>query len=250
MEKHNNEFIIKLAVDGTLEVKVTDPNKTIRDQISSIVSVLDLPMLNNDRSPIQYLLGRAMEDGNDLEILEFEDADGRELALIDYNVQSGDYLNLISVPVAGSPGVFLYEIEITSTDITALELIETISTEWGLNVYYIKNKQRIEPYLDVNFNNNKCLKGFSYWNFAIDTLSDYFYPKNGVYKTLSELGMTPGIRIYIGASYLPNAPRKPNIINKVKSIIINYKMRFKFKTKHKGISYKWINPDITRIINK
>ena len=38
-----DEFIINLTIDGTefeeVEVKVTDPNKTIRDQISSIVSV-------------------------------------------------------------------------------------------------------------------------------------------------------------------------------------------------------------------
>ena len=38
-----DEFIINLTIDGTefeeVEVKVTDPNKTIRDQISSIVSL-------------------------------------------------------------------------------------------------------------------------------------------------------------------------------------------------------------------
>ena len=37
----DDEFIINLTIDGTefeeVEVKVTDPNKTIRDQISSIV---------------------------------------------------------------------------------------------------------------------------------------------------------------------------------------------------------------------
>ena len=42
-----------------------------------------------------------MEEGEEPEILEFEDEDGREQALIDYNIQPGDHLHLISVPIAG-----------------------------------------------------------------------------------------------------------------------------------------------------
>ena len=102
---YDGEFIVNLTIDGTsyeeVEVKVTDPNKTIRDQISSIVSVFELPKIDNGGNPIQYLLGQIMEDGGEPEILEFEDADGREHALIDYNVQPGDHLHLISVPIAG-----------------------------------------------------------------------------------------------------------------------------------------------------
>ena len=98
-------FIINLTIGGTsyeeVEVKVTDPNKTIRDQISSIVAVFELPKLDNGGNPIQYLLGQIMEDGEEPEILEFEDEDGREQALIDYNIQPGDRLHLISVPIAG-----------------------------------------------------------------------------------------------------------------------------------------------------
>ena len=45
----DDEFIINLTIDGTsyeeVEVKVSDPNKTIRDQISSIVAVFELPKL-------------------------------------------------------------------------------------------------------------------------------------------------------------------------------------------------------------
>lgn len=100
-----DEFIINLTIDGTayeeVEVKVTDPNKTIRDQISSIVAVFELPKLDNGGNPIQYLLGQIMEDGGDPEILEFEDNEGREMALVDYNVLPGDHLHLISVPIAG-----------------------------------------------------------------------------------------------------------------------------------------------------
>ena len=104
-ELYDDEFIINLTIDGTsyeeVEVKVTDPNKTSRDQISSIVSVFELPKIDNGGNPIQYLLGQILEDGGDPEILEFEDEDGREQALIDYNIQPGDHLHLISVPIAG-----------------------------------------------------------------------------------------------------------------------------------------------------
>ena len=100
-----DEFIINLTIDGTefeeVEVKVTDPNKTIRDQISSIVSVFELPKIDNGGNPIQYLLGQIRDEGEDPEILEFEDEDGREQALIDCNIQPGDHLHLISVPIAG-----------------------------------------------------------------------------------------------------------------------------------------------------
>ena len=63
------EFIINLTIDGTefeeVEVKVTDPNKTIRDQITSIVSVFELPKIDNGGNPIQYLLGQIMEEGEE-----------------------------------------------------------------------------------------------------------------------------------------------------------------------------------------
>lgn len=104
-EFYEDEFIINLTIDGTsfeeVEVKVTDPNKTIRDQISSIVSVFELPKIDNGGNPMQYLLGQIMDDGDEPVILEFEDEDGREQCLMDYNVQPGDHLHLISVPIAG-----------------------------------------------------------------------------------------------------------------------------------------------------
>ena len=104
-EFYDDEFIIILTIDGTsyeeVEVKFTDPHKTIRDQISSIVSVFELPKIDGGGNPIQYLLGQIMDESGEPEILEFEDADGREQALIDYNIQPGDRLQLISVPIAG-----------------------------------------------------------------------------------------------------------------------------------------------------
>ena len=101
----DEEFIISLTIDGTsyeeVEVKITDPNKTIRDQINSIVQVFELPKMDNGGNPIQYLLGQMLEDGEEPEILDFEDADGREQCLMDYNIQPGDHLHLTSVPIAG-----------------------------------------------------------------------------------------------------------------------------------------------------
>lgn len=104
-ELYDDEFIVSLTIDGTsfdeVEVKVTDPNKTIRDQINSIVQVFELPKMDNGGNPIQYLLGQMMEDSDEPEILEFEDEEGREQCLMDYNIQPGDRLHLISVPIAG-----------------------------------------------------------------------------------------------------------------------------------------------------
>ena len=102
---YDDEFIIHLTIDGTsfeeVEVKVSDPNKTIRDQISSFVQVFELPKMDNGGNPIQYLLGQMIEGSEEPEILDFEDEDGREQCLLDFNVQPGDRLHLISVPIAG-----------------------------------------------------------------------------------------------------------------------------------------------------
>ena len=101
----DEEFIINLTIVGTsyeeVEVKVTDPNKTIRDQINSIVQVFELPKMDNGGNPIQYLLGQILEEDDEPKILDFEDEDGREQCLMDYNVQPGDHLHLISQPIAG-----------------------------------------------------------------------------------------------------------------------------------------------------
>ena len=80
---YDEEFIIHLTIDNTsfeeVEVKVNDPNKTIRDQINSIVQVFELPKMDNGGNPIQYLLGKLMEDDEEPVILEFEDENGREM---------------------------------------------------------------------------------------------------------------------------------------------------------------------------
>lgn len=102
---YEEEFIINLRIDGTeydeVEVKVTDPYKTIREQINSIVSVFELPKIDNGGNPIQYLLGQTLDESEEPEILEFEDENGREQTFMDYNIQPGDYLHLTSIPIAG-----------------------------------------------------------------------------------------------------------------------------------------------------
>lgn len=103
-EKCDEEFVINLTIDGTsyedVEMKVTNPNKTIRDHVNSIVQVFNLSEMDNAGNPIQYQLGQMLEDIDEPEILDFEDEDGREQCLRDYNIQSGDRLHLISVPIA------------------------------------------------------------------------------------------------------------------------------------------------------
>ena len=102
---YGDEFIITLTIEGTqyeeVDVEVTDPMKTIREQINSIVEVFHLPKMDNGGNPITYLLGRIEDESDSPTILEFDDADGREQTLIDYNVQPSDRLHLISRAIAG-----------------------------------------------------------------------------------------------------------------------------------------------------
>lgn len=98
-------FVINLTIDGTefeeVEVEVTDPTLSIREQITRIVSVFKLPKIDNGGTPVEYLLGQIMDEGDEPNILQFEDADGREQAFVDYNIQPGDHLHLIKNPIAG-----------------------------------------------------------------------------------------------------------------------------------------------------
>lgn len=100
-----DEFIVYLTIEGTAteeaEVKLSDPNKTIRDQIASIVKVFELPKMDNGGNPIQYQLGMSDEEGGELTILQFEDEDGREQCMMDYNIQPGDHLTLIKNVIPG-----------------------------------------------------------------------------------------------------------------------------------------------------
>jgi hypothetical protein len=104
-EMYDDEFIINLSIEGTefeeVEVKVEDPCKTIRETIDSIVSVFELPKMDNGGMPIQYMLGRITSDSTEPIILEFEDDDRREMALVDYDIQPGDHLHLVRNIIPG-----------------------------------------------------------------------------------------------------------------------------------------------------
>lgn len=103
--RDKEDFIVNLTIEGTeyedVEVHITKPDETLREHIEKIVSVFELPKIDNGGNCLIYLLGREISEGEDPEIMEFEDYDGRELTLHDYNVHIGDKLHLISVPIAG-----------------------------------------------------------------------------------------------------------------------------------------------------
>lgn len=97
----DEELIVYLTIEGTsyeeVEVRVSDPTKTIRDQIKSIVRVFELPEKEKDGTSIRYELG-LVEDSQPPLILAREDEEGREQCVLDYGIQAGDHLHLIPVP--------------------------------------------------------------------------------------------------------------------------------------------------------
>jgi hypothetical protein len=102
-----DEFYIVLTIEGTqfeeVEVTISNPLLTIREQIERIVEVFKLPKMDKGGNPVCYLLGREKEDG-DIEIFDFEDTEGRECCLLDYNVYPGEHLGLITRAIAGGGG--------------------------------------------------------------------------------------------------------------------------------------------------
>ena len=99
-----NEFLLILTIDNSpyeeVEVQITDPYKTLRDQINNIVDAFELPKMNADGEPIIYRIAQMKEDGELPQILP-EEVDGEEKTLVDHNIQSGDRLHLLQIPIAG-----------------------------------------------------------------------------------------------------------------------------------------------------
>ena len=104
----SNPFIVNLSIDGTeyeeVEVAVSNPEKTIRQQIESIIRVFDLPVKGYDGTPIDYFLAKMLISDNEEEphVMEFEDEDGNEMTLMDYDVKSGDHIALMRLVLYGS----------------------------------------------------------------------------------------------------------------------------------------------------
>ena len=103
-EFSKDQFIIYLTIEGSnkeeVPVEVMDQNKTIRDQIDTIIQVFKLPKMDGGGNPITYQLGHVISGGEPI-ILRPEDEDGREQCLMDYNSQPEDHLHLYAVPIAG-----------------------------------------------------------------------------------------------------------------------------------------------------
>lgn len=104
-ELQKDELFIKLTIDGTeyedIDVKVTEPNKTIREQIQNIVKIFELPKTDRYGNPRQYLLGQMFEDEDEPAILDFDDEGGNPQSLKDYNIKNGDHLHLVEPPLYG-----------------------------------------------------------------------------------------------------------------------------------------------------
>lgn len=101
----DKDFIVILTIDGAecedVEIKITDPHKSIRQLIFDIVKDLELPNTDNGGNPIMYLLGVDTCDDESGIILEFEDENGIEQSLLDYNIYNGCHLHLMALPIAG-----------------------------------------------------------------------------------------------------------------------------------------------------
>lgn len=101
---NDNPFFVSLSIEGSqleeVEVEITDPMRTISEQIKRIVEAFELQKMDSNGTPITYLLGQMREDSDHV-IFEFQDEQGREQTLLDYNVKSGDRLVLVMHTNAG-----------------------------------------------------------------------------------------------------------------------------------------------------
>ena len=93
MEREKGELIITLTIEypkyDEIEIKITNPNKSIRATIDRIIDVFQLPKIDRFGSQIPYVLGI------------FEDENGNAMSLLDYDIKSGDHLVLSVVPYLG-----------------------------------------------------------------------------------------------------------------------------------------------------
>ncbi len=106
-EQHNNSnpFLIKLNIQNSqyeeVEVQITDPNRTITEQIKRIVDAFQLQKMDSSGNPIEYFLGQSKEQNSEPKILDFFDNEGREQTLLDCGVKSGDMLVLVINAIPG-----------------------------------------------------------------------------------------------------------------------------------------------------
>lgn len=103
---YSEDMVVNLTIEGTeyknVEMLVSDPSKTIQEQIDSIISVFELPKYYNDgTTPRQYLLAIFENDDEEPCILEYEDENGKKLSILDYGVCPGVHLHMLQTPLYG-----------------------------------------------------------------------------------------------------------------------------------------------------
>lgn len=104
--ENKDSLFVTLSIEGSqlgeVEVEITDPMRTISEQIKRIVETFELQKMDSRGNPITYLLGK-IEDSDSI-TFEFQDEQGHEQTLLDYNVKFGDKLFLITQSCAyGGP---------------------------------------------------------------------------------------------------------------------------------------------------
>lgn len=108
MDISKEPMIVNLSIANAgckdVEVEVSDPQRTIRKQIESIIKVFELPTSDNSGRPIDYFLCKMVMDDEEEEfiIMYFEDEDGNEMTLLDYDIKSGDHIALLQPVLYGS----------------------------------------------------------------------------------------------------------------------------------------------------
>ena len=104
MEREQGEFIISLTIEypeyDKIDVKIINPNKSIRATIDKMIDVFQLPKIDRFGLQIPYVLG-IYEELEEPIILEFEDEVGNAMSLLDYDIKPGDHLVLFVVPYLG-----------------------------------------------------------------------------------------------------------------------------------------------------
>lgn len=104
MMHKKDELIISLTIEypeyNEIEVKITNPSRSIRTTIDKMIEVFQLPKIDRWGSQIPYVLG-IYEGLEEPIVLEFEDEDGNEVSLLDYDIKPGDHLVLSVLPYLG-----------------------------------------------------------------------------------------------------------------------------------------------------
>jgi len=107
-KEKTDDLYVQLTIEGTeyenVEVFITKPDRTIKEQIDRIIDVFKLPRYYVDGiTTRRYLLGVFEDDDEDPVILEYENEEGQQKTLLDYDIKSGNHLCLLAEILYGCP---------------------------------------------------------------------------------------------------------------------------------------------------